>query len=305
MFILKSNQLVKSYDDRTVVNQVSFDVAEGEIVGLLGRNGAGKTTSFRMTVGMISPDAGQVLFNGKDVTALPMYKRAQRGMGYLAQEPSVFQRLSVEDNLKAILETRPLNRKERQARAEELMSQFDLAKNRKQEARTLSGGERRKLEIARALISEPTLILLDEPFAGVDPVAVEELQAEIRRLRDEFDISMLITDHNVHNVLAVCDRVYVISEGQVFAQGTPKEIINDEQVKKTYWARHSEVMSLGEACRFVRRDSGLGIGPAQGLALAEKCRHRLLATPRTTLPQPLTPNPQPPRQSRIPRHPAS
>ena len=234
LFILKSNQLVKSYDDRTVVNQVSFDVAEGEIVGLLGRNGAGKTTSFRMTVGMISPDAGQVLFNGKDVTALPMYKRAQRGMGYLAQEPSVFQRLSVEDNLKAILETRPLNRRERQARAEELMGQFDLAKNRRQEARTLSGGERRKLEIARALISEPTLILLDEPFAGVDPVAVEELQAEICRLRDEFDISMLITDHNVHNVLAVCDRVYVISEGQVFAQGTPKEIINDERVKKTY-----------------------------------------------------------------------
>ena len=234
LFILKSNQLVKSYDDRTVVNQVSFDVAEGEIVGLLGRNGAGKTTSFRMTVGMISPDAGQVLFNGKDVTALPMYKRAQRGMGYLAQEPSVFQRLSVEDNLKAILETRPLNRKERKARAEELMAQFDLAKTRKQEARTLSGGERRKLEIARALISEPTLILLDEPFAGVDPVAVEELQTEIRRLRDDFDISMLITDHNVHNVLAVCDRVYVISEGQVFAQGTPKEIINDERVKKTY-----------------------------------------------------------------------
>ncbi|MEL7088091.1 MAG: LPS export ABC transporter ATP-binding protein [Planctomycetota bacterium] len=234
MFILKSANLIKNYSGRTVVNEVSFDVAEGEIVGLLGRNGAGKTTSFRMTVGMISPDGGQVVFNGQDVTSLPMYKRAQRGMGYLAQEPSVFQRLSVEDNLHAILETRPLKKAERIARAEQLMGQFDLTKNRKQHARTLSGGERRKLEIARALISEPTLILLDEPFAGVDPVAVEELQVEIRKLRDEFEISMLITDHNVHNVLAVCDRVYVISEGKVFAQGTPKEIINDENVRKTY-----------------------------------------------------------------------
>lgn len=234
MYILKSTNLIKTYSGRTVVNEVSFDVAEGEIVGLLGRNGAGKTTSFRMTVGMISPDGGQVVFNGKDVTGLPMYKRAQRGMGYLAQEPSVFQRLSVEDNLHAILETRPLKKAERIARAEQLMAQFDLTKNRKQHARTLSGGERRKLEIARALISEPTLILLDEPFAGVDPVAVEELQVEIRKLRDEFEISMLITDHNVHNVLAVCDRVYVISEGKVFAQGTPKEIINDENVRKTY-----------------------------------------------------------------------
>ncbi|MEO1236607.1 MAG: LPS export ABC transporter ATP-binding protein [Planctomycetota bacterium] len=234
MYILKSHNLVKTYGGRTVVNKVSYDVAEGEIVGLLGRNGAGKTTSFRMTVGMISPDAGQVVFNGQDVTGLPMYRRAQRGMGYLAQEPSVFQRLSVEDNLHAILETRPLKKAERRARADELMDQFDLAKNRKQQARTLSGGERRKLEIARALISEPSLILLDEPFAGVDPVAVEELQDEIRRLRDEFEISMLVTDHNVHNVLAVCDRVYVISEGKVFAEGTPKEIINDESVKKTY-----------------------------------------------------------------------
>ncbi|MEM1108144.1 MAG: LPS export ABC transporter ATP-binding protein [Planctomycetota bacterium] len=234
MFILKSTNLVKTYSGRTVVDRVSFDVAEGEIVGLLGRNGAGKTTSFRMTVGMISPDGGQVVFNGQDVTKLPMYQRAQRGMGYLAQESSVFRRLSVEDNLKAILETRPLKKAERKERAEQLMAQFDLTKNRQQTASTLSGGERRKLEIARALISEPSLILLDEPFAGVDPKAVEEFQDEIRKLRDEHEISMLITDHNVHNVLAVCDRVYVISEGQVFAEGTPKEIINDENVKKTY-----------------------------------------------------------------------
>ncbi|MFA9478408.1 LPS export ABC transporter ATP-binding protein [Phycisphaerales bacterium AB-hyl4] len=234
MYILKANNLVKQYSGRTVVNHVSFDVAEGEIVGLLGRNGAGKTTSFRMTVGMISPDQGQVIFNGQDVTKLPMYQRAQRGMGYLAQEPSVFQRLTVEQNLMAILETRPLRRAERKQRAEELMAQFDLTKNRKQQARTLSGGERRKLEIARALISEPSLILLDEPFSGVDPVAVEELQAEVRRLRDEHHIAMLVTDHNVQRTLEIVDRAYVIFEGKVFAEGTPKEIVNNEQVKKLY-----------------------------------------------------------------------
>ncbi len=233
MFILKVNNLVKSYSGRTVVNHVSYDVSEGEIVGLLGRNGAGKTTSFRMTMGMIAPEQGQVIFNGQDVTRLAMYQRAQRGMGYLSQEPSVFQRLSVEDNLKAILETRPMGRKQRQQRAEQLMEQFDLAKLRRQQARTLSGGERRKLEIARALITEPTLILLDEPFSGVDPVAVEDLQREIRKLRDE-GIALLVTDHNVHHILGVCDRSYVISDGTVFAEGTPKEIINDEKVKQTY-----------------------------------------------------------------------
>lgn len=234
MYILKSSKLIKSYGGRTVVNEVSFDVAEGEIVGLLGRNGAGKTTSFRMTVGMTTPDGGRVVFNGQDVTKLPMYKRAQRGMGYLAQESSVFQRLSVEANLHAILETRPLKKAERRDRAEQLLTQFGLTKNRRQRAKDLSGGERRRLEIARALISEPTLILLDEPFAGVDPLAVEDFQDEIRKLRDEYEIAVLITDHNVHNVLAVCDRVYVINEGRVFAEGTPKEIINDENVKKTY-----------------------------------------------------------------------
>ncbi|MEM6749040.1 MAG: LPS export ABC transporter ATP-binding protein [Planctomycetota bacterium] len=234
MYILKAQNLVKTYAKRTVVDHVSFDVREGEIVGLLGRNGAGKTTSFRMTMGMVTPDEGQVLFNGHDVSKLPMYQRARRGMGYLAQEPSVFQRLTAEQNLMAILETTPLNRAERKARCSELLSQFDLAKNRKQLARTLSGGERRKLEIARALITDPTLILLDEPFAGVDPVAVEELQDEIRRLRDELEIAMLVTDHNVHHILAVCDRVYVISEGKVFAEGTPKEIVEDEKVRQTY-----------------------------------------------------------------------
>ena len=225
---------MKRYGGRTVVDRVAFEVSEGEIVGLLGRNGAGKTTSFRMTVGMIRPDGGKVMFHGDDVTRLPMYRRAQRGMGYLAQEPSVFQRLSVEENLLAILETRPLNRRQRNDRAAGLMAQFDLTKNRRQAARTLSGGERRKLEIARALITDPTLILLDEPFSGVDPVAVEELQTEIRRLRREQGIAMLVTDHNVHHILEVCDRVYVIFDGKVFAQGTPKQIIKNEQVRRLY-----------------------------------------------------------------------
>lgn len=234
VYILKVNNLVKTYAGRTVVNHVSFDVREGEIVGLLGRNGAGKTTSFRMTMGMINADRGQVIFNGQDVSQLPMYQRAKRGMGYLSQEPSVFQRLTVQQNLMAILETTRMGRRERRQRAEELMNQFDLLKLRKQQARTLSGGERRKLEIARALITDPMLILLDEPFSGVDPVAVEELQDEIRRLRDQQNIAMLVTDHNVHHILAVCDRVYVIFEGKVFAEGTPRQIINDEQVRKLY-----------------------------------------------------------------------
>jgi lipopolysaccharide export system ATP-binding protein len=234
MFILKANGLVKRYGGRTVVDQVAFDVAEGEIVGLLGRNGAGKTTSFRMTMGMITPDAGNVIFNGEDVSKLPMYKRAQRGMGYLAQEPSIFQKLSVEDNLFAILETRHLNRTQRHQRAEELLNQFDLAKVRRQAARLCSGGEKRKLEIARALITEPSLMLLDEPFSNIDPVTVEALQVEVRRLRDEHRISMLVTDHNVQRTLEICDRAYVIFEGKVFAHGTPKDIISNETVKKLY-----------------------------------------------------------------------
>ena len=234
MDVLQVRDLVKRYGGRTVVNQVSFDVAEGEIVGLLGRNGAGKTTSFRITMGMVTPEEGRVVLNGQDISREPMYRRAQRGMGYLAQEPSIFQRLSVKQNLMAILETRPLGSAQRRQRAEELMGQFDLLKNRDQMARTLSGGERRKLEIARALVTEPFLILLDEPFSGVDPKAVEELQDEVRRLRDRHHIAMLITDHNVQRTLEIVDRAYVISEGRVFASGTPREIINNEEVKQRY-----------------------------------------------------------------------
>lgn len=234
MYILKANNLIKRYGARTVVDHVSFDVSEGEIVGLLGRNGAGKTTSFRITMGMITPEDGQVIFNGQDVTKLPMFQRAQRGMGYLAQEPSIFQRLTVEQNLMAILETRPMTRAQMRARADELMAHFDLTALRHQRSLLCSGGEKRKLEIARAMVTDPALILLDEPFSGVDPVAVEDLQREIRRLRNDHHISMLVTDHNVHHILAVCDRVYVIFNGKVFAQGTPREIINNEQVRKLY-----------------------------------------------------------------------
>ncbi len=234
MVILKVTNLLKKYGGRTVVDGVSFHVRQGEIVGLLGRNGAGKTTSFRMAIGMISPEDGQVVFEGHDVSRMPMYKRARLGMGYLAQEPSVFQRLSVEQNLMAILETRPLSRKQQHETADRLMDQFDLAKLRGQQARTLSGGERRKLEIARALITEPSLVLLDEPFSGVDPVAVEELQQEIRRLRDAENIAVLVTDHNVHRTLEVCDRAYIIHEGKVLREGAPRDLINDELVRQVY-----------------------------------------------------------------------
>jgi lipopolysaccharide export system ATP-binding protein len=234
MIILKVQNLVKRYSGRTVVDHVSFHVGQGEIVGLLGRNGAGKTTSFRMAMGMITPEEGQVVFEGHDVSRMPMYRRARLGMGYLSQEPSIFQRLSVEANLMAILETRPLSRTQQRETADRLMEQFDLTKLRHQQARTLSGGERRKLEIARALISEPSLILLDEPFSGVDPVAVEELQREIRRLRDEESIAVLVTDHNVQRTLEVCNRAYIIHEGKVLREGPPRELINDELVRRVY-----------------------------------------------------------------------
>ena len=235
MYILKAQKLVKRYGGRTVVDQVSFDVSEGEIVGLLGRNGAGKTTSFRITIGMITPEDGQIIFNSQEVSRLPMFQRARRGMGYLSQEPSVFQRLTVEQNLLAILETRPgLTRREQLHRSEQLMAQFNLTTNRRQQARTLSGGERRKLEIARALITEPSLLLLDEPFSGVDPRTIEDLQKEIRRLRDEHHIAMLVTDHQVERTLEIIDRGYIIADGKVIFDGTPRQIINDSRVRALY-----------------------------------------------------------------------
>ncbi len=232
--LLEARDLVKRYDGRPVVDRLSFNVLPGEIVGLLGRNGAGKTTTFRMTVGIIDADDGSVVFDGQDVTVMPMYKRAQLGMGYLSQEPSVFQRLSVEDNLIAILETMRLSRAERRERAEQLIRQFGLVAQRKQLARTLSGGERRKLEIARALVTEPKLIMLDEPFSGVDPKAVEDLQVEILRLKRDRGIAILLTDHNVRETLRVTDRSYIINEGHKLAEGSPRDIIRDERVRSIY-----------------------------------------------------------------------
>ncbi|MFQ5490494.1 MAG: LPS export ABC transporter ATP-binding protein [Phycisphaerae bacterium] len=233
--LLEVRDLVKCYNGRAVVNRLSFQVERGQIVGLLGRNGAGKTTSFRMTVGMLEPEAGQVVFDNEDVTALPMYKRAQRGMGYLSQDSSVFQRLTVEQNLLAILETmRDLTPGERREEAGRLIEQFGLSRQAFQEARTLSGGEKRKLEIARALITNPKLIMLDEPFSGVDPISVEDLQREILRLKRDRGIAILLTDHNVRETLAVTDRSYIIDDGQELRSGTPAELVRDALVRRTY-----------------------------------------------------------------------
>jgi len=233
--LLETRNLVKRYNGRPVVDQLGFHVGAGEIVGLLGRNGAGKTTSFRITVGMIDPDEGQVVFDGEDVTRLPMYKRAQRGMGYLSQDHSIFRRLTVEQNLLAILETmHGLTRHDRRKRASQLIDQVGLGKQAHQVAYTLSGGEKRKLEIGRAMVTEPTLIMLDEPFSGVDPITVEGLQAEIVRLRNESGIAILLTDHNVRETLAVTDRSYIIADGRELRSGPPAELIRDPLVRKTY-----------------------------------------------------------------------
>lgn len=233
--LLDAKNLVKRYGGRTVVDQLSFHVRRGEIVGLLGRNGAGKTTSFRMSVGMIDPDAGSVFFDHRDVTRLPMYLRATAGMGYLSQEPSVFRRLSVIDNLLAILETiRGKTRAQRLEQAEHLIEQFGLTRQRNQMAGLLSGGERRKLEIAQALVTDPKLIMLDEPFSGVDPKAVEDLQAEILKLKHEKGIAVLLTDHNVRETLRVTDRSYIIHEGRLLAEGPPSAIVQNPAVRETY-----------------------------------------------------------------------
>ncbi|MGP1346931.1 MAG: LPS export ABC transporter ATP-binding protein [Phycisphaerales bacterium] len=260
MPLLESIGLAKSYGGRRVVDGVSFAVDHSEIVGLLGRNGAGKTTSFRMTIGMIDADEGRVVFDGRDVSGLPVYRRARLGMGYLSQEPSVFQRLSCEKNLLAILETLPMGARERRARCSELLERFGLTKKAKEQARTCSGGERRKLEIARALITNPRLILLDEPFSGVDPLAVEDLQGEIRRLRS-MGISVLITDHNVQQTLSVCDRAYIINEGRVLRSGTPHELINDEIVRRSYLGSMFRGDEFGPSS--AARGGGAGTGGAE------------------------------------------
>jgi lipopolysaccharide export system ATP-binding protein len=234
MNLLEVTKIVKSYNGRRVVDEVSFLLSQQEIVGILGRNGAGKTTTFRMILGMARPDSGAVAFNGQDITHLPMYQRARRGIGYLSQERSDFRRLTVWQNLMAILETRNLTGIQRRQQAEHLLSQFGLIKQRNQLAETVSGGERRKLEIARALITDPMLILLDEPFSGVDPIAVEDLQREVRRLKQEFGKSVLITDHNVAQTLKVCDRALIVGDGRIKFEGTPRQVINDPGVRGEY-----------------------------------------------------------------------
>lgn len=231
--LVRTEDLVKVYGGRRVVNGVSIEVRRGEIVGLLGPNGAGKTTSFYMTVGLVKPTSGRVYFDGKDVTREPMYRRARMGMGYLSQEPSVFRRLTVEENVLAILETLPLTRRERRARLHALLEELKISHLAKQKAYTLSGGERRRLEITRALVTTPSLILLDEPFSGVDPLAVYDVQQIIIELKQR-GLGILITDHNVRETLAVVDRAYLIAEGKVLREGTSEFLINDEVSRQLY-----------------------------------------------------------------------
>ena len=233
MTLLETRGLVKKYSGRAVVDGISVAVGQREIVGLLGRNGAGKTTSFRMIVGMITPYSGSVFFQDQDVTKMPMYKRARLGIGYLSQEPSIFQRLSVRDNLYAILETMSVTKAERDRKADMLIDRFSLREVAGSQGRFLSGGERRKLEIARAMVTDPSLILLDEPFTGVDPIAVGDLQTEIRRLVAS-GLSVLITDHNVERTFEIVDKAYIVDHGKVIGAGSPAEIVRDETVRKYY-----------------------------------------------------------------------
>jgi lipopolysaccharide export system ATP-binding protein len=231
---LEAHNLVKTYRGRSVVNGASFYVAQGEIVGLLGPNGAGKTTSFYSVVGLVRPDQGRVELDGKDITGLPMFRRAQLGVGYLSQEASIFRKLSVENNIAAVLEWRGFSRREVNTRTEELLQEFGLTKVRSTRGDLLSGGERRRTEIARCLASDPKFILLDEPFAGVDPIAVEDIQAIVARLADERGIGVLITDHNVHETLAITDRTYLMFEGSIIKSGTAEELASDEVVRRVY-----------------------------------------------------------------------
>ena len=237
---LRSENLVKKYGHRTVVQSVSIDVKQGEIVGLLGPNGAGKTTTFYMMVGFVKPDGGKVFVDDLDITSFPMYKRARKGIGYLPQEASVFRKLSVEDNLKAILEMTDLSKSEQIERMNALIEEFGLEKVRKNIGDSLSGGERRRTEIARALASSPKFILLDEPFAGIDPIAVEDIQFIVSKLKQK-NIGILITDHNVQETLSITDRAYLMFEGKILKTGTAEQLAEDEIVRKVYLGRNFEL----------------------------------------------------------------
>lgn len=237
---IHTKDLIKTYGGRTVVKQVSVNLHQGEIVGLLGPNGAGKTTTFYMVVGLIKPDEGHVYLNDQDITKLPMYKRAQMGIGYLPQEASVFRKLSVEDNIMAVLEMTKLTKGERQHKLETLLDEFNLHHVRKNNGDSLSGGERRRTEIARALAVDPKFILLDEPFAGVDPIAVEDIQTVVAKLKYK-NIGILITDHNVNETLSICDRAYLLIEGKIFQHGTAEELADNEQVRRLYLGTNFEL----------------------------------------------------------------
>ena len=238
--ILKANNLIKSYSGKSVVNDVSLNLRQGEIVGLLGPNGAGKTTSFYMIVGLIKPNSGSIYLDDNEITSFPMYKRAQNGIGYLAQESSVFRKMSVEDNIHSVLEMTNLSKKEQIKKVESLLDEFGLQAIRKSRGDLLSGGERRRTEIARALATNPSFILLDEPFAGVDPLAVEDIQKIVRDLTKR-NIGILITDHNVQETLAITDRTYLMFEGSILKDGKPEELANDELVRKVYLGQNFEL----------------------------------------------------------------
>ena len=237
---LRSENIIKIYGDKEVVKGVSVEVNKGEIVGLLGPNGAGKTTSFYMIVGLIKPNSGKVFFDGDDISNLPMYKRAQLGIGYLAQEASIFRKMTVEDNLLSVLEMTNLSKSEQKQKCEDLLNEFGLKKIRKNIGGLLSGGERRRTEIARCLATDPSFILLDEPFAGVDPIAVEDIQDIVSKLKEK-NIGILITDHNVHETLSITDRAYLLYDGEILKSGTSEELVSDEMVRKLYLGRNFEL----------------------------------------------------------------
>jgi len=238
--ILKAEKIYKKYKQRMVVKDVSVELKQGEIVGLLGPNGAGKTTSFYMIVGLIKPNSGKIFLDDSEITLEPMYKRAKRGIGYLAQEASVFRKMSVEDNIKTVLEFTTLSKKEQHEKMELLLDEFGLTHIRKSKGDTLSGGERRRTEIARALAVDPKFILLDEPFAGVDPIAVEDIQTIVTKLKNK-NIGVLITDHNVHETLSITDRAYLLFEGKILRSGTSEDLANDEEVRKVYLGKNFEL----------------------------------------------------------------
>ncbi|MBO9702001.1 MAG: LPS export ABC transporter ATP-binding protein [Sporocytophaga sp.] len=238
--ILRAEHLIKRYKARTVVNNVSVEVKQGEIVGLLGPNGAGKTTSFYMIVGLIKPNEGKIFLEDEEITKLPMYQRAKRGVGYLAQEASVFRTLTVEENIMAVLEMTKLSKADQKQKLQELLDEFSLNHVRKNIGMVLSGGERRRTEIARALAVDPKFVLLDEPFAGVDPIAVEEIQSIVAKLKNK-NIGILITDHNVNETLSITDRAYLLFEGKILKSGTAEELAADEQVRRVYLGKHFEL----------------------------------------------------------------